>query len=42
MITDGRRSSEALVGLQLTALLGGNLDSVNLDDLEKALDQKVG
>ena len=41
MITDGRRSSEALVGLQLTALLGGNLDSVNLDDLEKALDQKV-
>ena len=41
MITDGRRSSEALVGLQLTALLGGSLDSVNLDDLEKALDQKV-
>ena len=36
-----RRSSEALVGLQLTALLGGSLDSVNLDDLEKALDQKV-
>ena len=41
MITDGGRSSEALVGLQLTALLGGSLDSVNLDDLEKALDQKV-
>ena len=41
MITDGRRSSEALVGLQLTALLGGSLDSVNLDDLEKALDLKV-
>ncbi len=41
MITDGRRSSEALVGLQLTALLGGNLDSVNLDDLEKALEHKV-
>ena len=41
MITDGRRSSEALVGLQLTALLGGSLDLVNLDDLEKALDQKV-
>jgi prevent-host-death family protein len=41
MITDGRRSSEALVGLQLTALLGGTLDSVNLDDLEKALDQNV-
>ena len=41
MITDGRRSSEALVGLQLTALLGGTLESVNLDDLEKALEQKV-
>ena len=41
MITDGKRPSEALVGLQLTALLGGSLDSVNLDDLEKALDQKV-
>jgi prevent-host-death family protein len=41
MITDGRRSSEALVSLQLTALLGGSLDSVNLDDLEKALEQKV-
>jgi prevent-host-death family protein len=41
MITDGRRSSEALVGLQLTALLGGSLESVNLDDLEKALEQKV-
>ena len=42
MITDGRRSSEALVGLQLTALLGGRLDSVTLDDLEKALDHKAG
>jgi prevent-host-death family protein len=41
MITDGRRSSEALVGLQLSALLGGTFDSVNLDDLEKALDQKA-
>ena len=41
MITDGRRPSEALVGLQLTALLGGSLDAVTLDDLEKALDQKV-
>ena len=39
MITDGKRPSEALVGLQLTALLGGNLDSVTLDDLEKALEQ---
>ncbi|MFI5458202.1 MAG: type II toxin-antitoxin system prevent-host-death family antitoxin [Isosphaerales bacterium] len=41
MIMDGRRSSEAVVGLQLTALLGGRLDTVTLDDLEKALDQKV-
>ncbi len=37
MITEGRGSSEALVGLQLTALLGGGLESVSLDDLEKAL-----
>jgi len=41
MIMDGRRPSEALVGLQLTALLGGSLDTVMLDDLEKALDPKV-
>ncbi len=41
MIMDGRRPSEALVGLQLTALLGGSLDSVSLDDLEKALEQKA-
>jgi prevent-host-death family protein len=41
MITDGRRPSEALVSLQLTALLGGSLDSVNLDDLEKALEPKA-
>jgi prevent-host-death family protein len=41
MITDGTRTSEALVGLQLTALLGGSLDSVNLDDLEKALEPKA-
>jgi prevent-host-death family protein len=41
MISDGGRSSEALIGLQLTALLGGSLDSVNLDELEKALEQKV-
>jgi prevent-host-death family protein len=39
MILDGKRPSEALVGLQLTALLGGNLDSHSLDDLERALDQ---
>jgi prevent-host-death family protein len=41
MIMDGRRSSEALVGLQLTALLGGSLEAVSLDDLEKVLAQKV-
>jgi prevent-host-death family protein len=40
MVLDGKSSSEALVGLQLSALLGGNLDSVPLDDLEKALDPK--
>jgi prevent-host-death family protein len=40
LIVDGKRSSEALVGLQLTALLGGSLDT-DLDDLEKAFDQKV-
>ncbi len=40
MINGGRRSSETLVGLQLTALLGGSFDSINIEDLEKALDQK--
>jgi prevent-host-death family protein len=33
-----RGTSEALVGLQLTALLGGRLESVPLDVLERALD----
>ncbi|HWE37287.1 MAG TPA: type II toxin-antitoxin system Phd/YefM family antitoxin [Isosphaeraceae bacterium] len=32
--------SEALVGLQLSALLGGGLNAVPLDDLEQALDPK--
>jgi prevent-host-death family protein len=41
MIIDGKRSSEALVGLQLTALLGGDLGAVALDDLERALDKRV-
>ncbi len=41
MIMDGRGPSEAVVGLQLTALLGGRLDGVTLDDLAKALDQKT-
>jgi prevent-host-death family protein len=39
MIMDGRKTSEALVGLQLSALLGGKLDSVPLSDLEKAMEQ---
>jgi prevent-host-death family protein len=41
LIVDGKRSSEALVGLQLTALLGANLDSMHIDDLEKAVGQKT-
>jgi prevent-host-death family protein len=41
MIVAGRRTSETLVGLQLTALLGGSLDGVPLADLEKALDQTI-
>lgn len=36
MIANGRKSSEALVSLQLTALLGSKLDADTLDDLEKA------
>ena len=42
MITDGTGSSEVLVGLQLTALLGGSLDAVSLDELEKALEPRGG
>jgi len=41
MVLDGKGSSEALVGLQLSALLGGNLNSMPLDDLEKALETKT-
>jgi prevent-host-death family protein len=40
MIMDGKGSSEVLVGLQLSALLGGSLGTVNVDDIEKALDRK--
>lgn len=40
MVLDGKNASEALVGLQLSALLGGNLGSMPLDDLERALEQK--
>ena len=42
MIVDGKGSSEVLVGLQLTALLGGSLGAVDLDDIERALDPKSG
>jgi hypothetical protein len=38
MIANGKRGSEALVSLQLTALLGGKLDADTLDDLEKAFE----
>ena len=40
MVLDGKGSSEALVGLQLSALLGGNMNSMSLDVLERALDTK--
>jgi len=33
-------SSEALVGLQLSALLGGELNAIPLDALERAVDPK--
>ena len=35
-----KQSSEALVGLQLSALLGETLNTASLEDLEKALDPK--
>jgi prevent-host-death family protein len=38
MVLDGRSTSEALVGLQLSALLGSSLNSVPLEALERALD----
>jgi prevent-host-death family protein len=40
MIMDGKSASEVLVGLQLSALLGGNLGMVDIDDIEKALGPK--
>ena len=40
MVLDGKGSSEALVGLQLSALLGGNMNSMPLDVLERALEAK--
>jgi hypothetical protein len=40
LVMDGSSSSEVLVGLQLTALLGGKLNAGSIADLEKALEQK--
>ena len=40
MVLDGKGSSEALVGLQLSALLGGSMNSISLDVLERALETK--
>lgn len=37
LILKGKRSSEAVVGLQLSALLGGGFDAGALDDLERSL-----
>jgi hypothetical protein len=40
LINHHKTSSEALVGLQLSALLGNDLEAVPLDVLERALDSK--
>src|ERR1700704_784005 len=40
LVQDSKSPSEALVGLQLSALLGDSLNAVSLDALEKALDTK--
>jgi prevent-host-death family protein len=41
MVNGGNGPSEALVGLQLSALLGEGFGSMPLEDLEKALDGKA-
>ena len=41
LIQESRSPSEALVGLQLSALLGETLNPASLEDLEKALDPKA-
>ena len=38
MVLEGTGPSEALVGLQLSALLGSSLNSMPIEELEKALD----
>jgi prevent-host-death family protein len=40
MVLDRKSPSEALVGLQLSALLGETINPASLDDLEKALEPK--
>ncbi len=40
MVGDRKGSSEALVGLQLSALLGNGVGIMPLDELEKALEPK--
>ena len=40
LVLDRKSPSEALVGLQLSALLGGGLQADDIDDLEQALDGK--
>jgi len=37
-VHDRRHPSEALVGLQLSALLGDAIDEIPIEDLERALD----
>ena len=42
MVTENKSSSEALVGLQLSALLGNAMPSqVSLEEMERALDPKA-
>jgi prevent-host-death family protein len=41
LIHQDRSTSEALVGLQLSALLGGEMSAMPLDVLEKALDMNA-
>ena len=40
MVLDRKTQSEALVGLQLSALLGGGLKTSDLDQIEQSLENK--
>jgi prevent-host-death family protein len=40
LIHSPKGPSEALVGLQISALLGGDLDAMPLEDLERALESR--